>query len=318
MSTIFCFLLCLCLWSCQSSPSKAEQWKGSSDAKIKVLCTTPIIDDLVARIGGERIHHLSLMEPSMDPHSYELVKGDDEKFSMAQIVFYNGLGLEHSGSLITQLKSHAHAVAIGEAIREQDATLILEEQGQIDPHIWLDVSIWTRGIDPIVFHLSALDPEGADHYLARGTQVREELGKLDLHIQESLDAIPSEKKYLVTSHDAFNYFARRYLHSNENWKTRFCAPEGLAPDGQLGFIDLERVIAHVEKNSIRTVFPEANVSQDSLHKIIDICKGKNQSIELSAKNLFSDTLSDTPHHIFTYDEMMLHNAAVLCEYWSMP
>ncbi len=249
----------------------------------------------------------------MDPHSYELVKGDDEKFSMAQIVFYNGLGLEHSGSLITQLKSHAHAVAIGEAIREQDATLILEERGQIDPHIWLDVSIWKRGVDPIVAHLTALDPEGADDYLARGAQVKGELEKLDLHIQETMNVIPSEKKYLVTSHDAFNYFARRYLHADENWKSRFCAPEGLAPDGQLGFIDLERVIAHVEKNRIRTVFPEANVSQDSLHKIVDICHAKNIEIHLASKTLFSDTLSE-----FTYDEMMRHNTAVLHEHWSSP
>ena len=254
----------------------------------------------------------------MDPHSYELVKGDDEKFSMAHIVFYNGLGLEHSGSLITQLKHHPHAVALGEEIRKQDATLILEERGQIDPHIWLDVSIWTRGIDPIVKHLSALDPSSAHYYEAQGNQARVELEQLDLHIQEKMESIPSEKKYLVTSHDAFNYFARRYLDHEGQWKKRFCAPEGLAPDGQLGYIDLERVIAHLEKNQICTIFPEANVSQESLHKIIDICRAKKMKIEISSCTLFSDTLSDTPSHTFTYDEMMRHNTAVLCKYWSEP
>src|SRR6185503_10660848 len=92
------FLLCACLCGCGSAPSSLAQWK-EPNGRVKVLSTTPIIDDLVSRIGGDRIDHLSLMGPFIDPHSYELVKGDDEKFSTAQVVFCNGLGLEHSGSL---------------------------------------------------------------------------------------------------------------------------------------------------------------------------------------------------------------------------
>lgn len=316
MKCMVVLLFCLSLLGCQNSPS-LEKWRAPSH-KVKVLCTTPIIDDIVARIGGERIDHLPLIDYSMDPHSYELVKGDDEKFAMAQIIFYNGLGLEHSASLRAQLQDHPHAVAIGEEIRAQGSTLILQEKGQVDPHIWLDVVLWEKAVDPIVCHLIEIDPEGAEYYTLKQAKVKKELMELDLWIQNQLESIPSEKKYLVTSHDAFNYFARRYLQKEGFWKERFCAPEGLAPDGQLGFQDLERVVTHLQKHKIQTLFSEANVSQDSLKKIVDICREKELSVQISPQSLFSDTLSDAASKTFTYEEMMKHNVMVLHEAWSSP
>jgi manganese/zinc/iron transport system substrate-binding protein len=282
---------------------------------VKVLCTTPIIDDLVSRIGGERIDHLPLMDRTMDPHSYELVKGDDEKFLVAQVLFYNGLGLEHSASLKTQLQEHPHAIALGEEIRRQDASLILQHRGQTDPHIWLDVSLWEKTVDPIVVHLTKIDPEGKEYYEVRGVRVKKELLDLDQWMFSKLQSIGAEKRFLVTSHDAFNYFTRRYLHESASWQDRFCAPEGLAPDGQLGFQDLQRVIDHLQKNRIQTVFSESNVSLDSLKKIVDICREKEIHVEIASSPLFSDTLSGAGTH-FTYEEMMKHNATVLYEAWS--
>lgn len=312
-----CFLFCLTLIGCtKSSSSQVDKWRAPS-SRVKVLCTTPIIDDLVSRIGGDRIDHLSLMSYSIDPHSYELVKGDDEKFFIAQIIFYNGLGLEHSASLKTHLTKHPHAFAIGDHIRLENPLLILQDRGQIDPHIWLDVSIWQKAVDPIVTHLVMIDPAGREYYEQQGSKVKQELLDLDAWIYQQLQAIPSQKRYLVTSHDAFNYFARRYLHEkdSESWKDRFCAPEGLAPDGQLGFQDLQRVIDHLQKYQIEILFPESNVSQDSLNKIVEICRQKGLSIRLASSCLFSDTFSESPSKSNCYEDMMRHNVLVLCEGW---
>jgi manganese/zinc/iron transport system substrate-binding protein len=321
MRYLVCFLICLGLllgfFGCQNSPSRLNEWRAPS-SRVKVLCTTPIIDDLVSRIGGDRIDHLSLMDRSMDPHSYELVKGDDEKFSVAQLIFFNGLGLEHSASLKSQLQEHPHAVALGDEIYRQDPSLILQDRGQADPHIWLDVSLWEKGVDPIVSHLAKADPEGASYYEMKGSIVKKELLELDLWMQSKLKSIPQEKRYLITSHDAFNYFARRYLEQEGSWKDRFCAPEGLSPDGQLGFQDLQRVIDHLQKNHIRILFPESNVSRDSLNKIVDICREKGFTVEISSHTLFSDTLSDLESKTLTYEEMMKHNTTVLSEAWSLP
>ncbi len=321
MKNLICFLICLGLLGflagCQGPSSSLEEWRAPSQ-KVKVLSTTPIIDDLVARIGSERIDHLSLMDSSMDPHTYELVKGDDEKFSVAQVIFCNGLGLEHSGSLTAQLHSHPNVVALGDEIRLKNPSLILQDRGQLDPHIWLDAALWEKSVESIVACLKAADPKGAEYYEAKGAQVKQELLDLDQWIQNKLKSVPPEKRFLVTSHDAFNYFTRRYLEHEGAWKDRFCAPEGLAPDGQLGFHDLERVIDHLQKNSIHTLFSESNVSQDSLKKIVDICREKKLAVQISSESLFSDTLSDSDSKTFTYEEMMKHNATVLYEAWNRP
>ncbi len=317
MKSIFLFILCFGFFGCQNSSSDLEDWRAPN-SKVKVLCTTPIIDDLVARIGGDRIQHLSLMDRSMDPHSYELVKGDDEKFAVAKLVFCNGLGLEHTASLQAKLQEHPHAVALGEKIRKNNPSLILQDQGQVDPHIWLDVDLWKKTIDPIVSHLIAVDPEGKEYYETQGVLVEKELLALDAWIEDKLKSIPQEKRYLVTSHDAFNYFTRRYLGHEGVWKDRFCAPEGLAPDGQLGFRDLQRVIEHLQKNQIRILFSETNVSQDSLKKIADICLEKGIVVTISTQSLYSDTLADSNLNPLTYEEMMKHNALLLYEAWSQP
>lgn len=317
MKYILSLLICLLLFGCQNSTSPMEEWRTPS-SKAKVLSTTPIIDDLVARIGGERIDHLSLMDHSIDPHSYELVKGDDEKFAIAAIVFYNGLGLEHSASLKTQLEQHPRAIALGDEIKKQNPSAILNQGGQVDPHIWLDVYLWQQTVDSIITHLCSIDPEGSEYYQTKGTQTRKELQELDAWMQTSLKSISAEKRYLVTSHDAFNYFTRRYLEQEGEWKDRFCAPEGLAPDGQLGFQDLQRVIDHLQKNDIHILFSETNVGQDSLKKIADICREKGFPVEISSKSLFSDTLADSNSKPLTYEEMMKHNTILLYEAWSKP
>ena len=192
MRYLVCLFLLFACAGCQNSPSKLDEWVKPSP-KIKVLSTTSIIDDIVSQVGREKIAHLALIEGAMDPHSYEIVKGDSEKLSYAQVIFYNGLGLEHGASLRHQLKQHPKAVALGDKIREKNPEAILIERGQVDPHVWLDISLWAEIIDPIVQALSEVDPQNADYYQANGQQVRESLLKLDATLSQKLQTIPLRK-----------------------------------------------------------------------------------------------------------------------------
>jgi manganese/zinc/iron transport system substrate-binding protein len=287
--------------------------------KVKVLSTTAIIDDIVAKVGGDRIDHIALIEGAIDPHSYELVKGDDEKLAYAQIVFSNGLGLEHGASLRYQLEHHPKAVALGDQIRMKKPDAILSDRGQIDPHIWLDVALWSETVDPIVEALSDIDPEGAPYYASQAQLVKENLSHLDQSIHEKLHQISQDKRYLVTSHDAFNYFTRRYLTEqdeswpNGSWKERFCAPEGIAPDGQLSAHDIQTVMTHLIHHQIRVIFPESNVSRDSLKKILSVCLEKGMKVTLAPDVLYSDSFGSSSD---TYEQMMQHNADVLSKAWN--
>lgn len=308
MRYLLCLFLLFSCGGCQNSSSKLDDWIQPS-GKIKVLSTTAIIDDIVSRVGGERIAHLALIEGAMDPHSYEIVKGDAEKLSYAQVIFYNGLGLEHGASLRHQLKQHPNATALGDLIREKNPGAILFERGQVDPHIWLDISLWAEIIDPIVQALSEADPEGREYFQANGKKTRENLLSLDASLAQKLQEIPSDKRYLVTSHDAFNYFTRRYLHEGPDWKDRFCAPEGLAPDGQLSCQDIQMVIDYLVRHQVHVIFSESNVSRDSLKKILSVCKEKGIEVKIASDSLYSDTLVES------YQAMMEHNVNVLYKVW---
>jgi manganese/zinc/iron transport system substrate-binding protein len=280
--------------------------KVSSDKK-KVLSTIGQIGDLVAEIGGDRIQSEVLVKGELNPHSYELVKGDDEKFLEAQAIFYNGLGLEHGASVHAMIAAHPNKLAVGEEIRWKRPDMILRRDGVVDPHIWMDVALWSEGVEPIAEKLCEVDPAGADIYRARARALKEKMEQTHQAIYRTLQAIPAQKRYLVTSHDAFHYFTRSYLADpgEVDWQKRFAAPEGLAPDGQLNPVDLQKIVRHLAEHQIEVLFPESNVSRDSIRKIAAAGKQMGIKIQICEEPLYGDALRGS------YLEAMEHNARTI-------
>lgn len=275
-----------------------------------------MIDDLVSQIGRERIEPSALITGEMDPHSYELVKGDDEKLGAAAIIFYNGLGLEHGASLRYQIEHHSKAVAVGNAVLEKHPDAIIRTGKEIDPHIWMDISLWSETIGPIADALSQVDPEGKDFYQENADRLRETLLQAHSEIYRDLQSVTEEKRYLVTSHDAFHYFTRAYLSQpGEDWQKRCEAPEGLAPEGQLSATDIQKVIGHLVAYRINAVFPESNVSRDSLKKILHACAQKGVTVKIAGSALYADAMGPKGSEADTYLGMMRHDAKVMKEAW---
>lgn len=319
----FCFsLFCMFLFGgCAgpSTPSVMDVW-GLQNGKLKVLSTTAMIDDIVGQIGKDRIDHMPLITGEIDPHSYELVKGDDEKLTLATVIFYNGLGLEHGASLRYQIEHHPNALGVGNVLLEKAPELILHSNKEIDPHIWMDISLWSRIIDPIVETLSRADPEAKEFFHSNGDRLRKKMEEEHQTIYSALQEIPQEKRFLVTSHDAFNYFTRAYLTSpdetrREEWQKRCDAPEGLAPDGQLSAADIQKVIDYLIGYQIQVVFPESNVSRDSLKKIVQVCAQKGLAVKISREALYGDAMGPQDSDVDSYLKMIRHDADVLIEAW---
>jgi len=271
-----------------------------------------MIDDLVGQIGGDRIDHIPLITGEIDPHSYELVKGDDEKISHAQIVIANGLNLEHGASWRYQLKHHRHVVFLGEEIKKKVPERILTVGKETDPHVWMDISLWAEGIDSIVDALSKEDPANQSTYQKNGELLREKMLAVHQNIKHQMSEVPADKRYLVTSHDAFNYFTRAYLAQGSDWKQRCIAPEGLAPEGQLSSCDIQRVIDYLCCYLVEVVFPESNVSRDALKKITSACR---RPVRISKIPLYGDAMGPQGSAAENYLGMMEHNAKVLKEEW---
>lgn len=315
MFVIRLILICLFLIGCSQKDEALDAWMVPN-GHIKVLSTTAIVDDVVGRIGQERILHMPLIQGDIDPHSYELVKGDDEKISQATLIFCHGLGLEHGASLRTKLDHRQGVVDLGDYVRNKMPKAILIKDGRVDPHIWMDVLLWTSVIEPVVKELSNIDPEGASFYEQNGEALKQEMLALHEEILSQISLISKEKKYLVTSHDAFNYFAHRYLAQEEDdWRVRTKAPEGLAPDGQLSCFDIQQIVEHLCTFQVQVVFPESNVSKDSLKKIVAACLEKGLSIKIAKGHLHADALGPKGSDADTYLKMMKHNVSLLVDEW---
>lgn len=322
MSCFLCYLVGLLgiMSGCSSDQHQQrqahfQQWI-QNNGKVKVLSTTAIIDDLVKQVGGEYVNTIVLIQGNLDPHSYQLVKGDDEKLSFAQLIFYNGLGLEHGPSLQTYLLKNPKAVALGDLIDQQQSGLVIDVHGQKDPHIWMDISLWAKTVPFIVDALSKQDPVHAADYQANGQKLQAEMGKVHEQVKSIMHRVPTDKRYLVTSHDAFNYFARAYLsEKNESesreWEKRFAAPEGLAPESQLSVTDIKDIIEHLKRYQIHLIFPESNVSRDSIRKIVQAGKEGGLDVQIACCPLYGDAMGSPGSEGDTYLKMIVYNATTL-------
>lgn len=304
-----------CSSSGTSRKKELQRWK-EPNGKVKVLSTIAMINDMVKSIGAEDVDTLTLVEGELDPHSYQLVKGDDEKLTSADLIFYNGLGLEHGPSLQYHLNRNPKAVGLGNNLQHDMPERILNYNGQLDPHIWTDISLWSETIPFIVNALSKQDPAHASDYRKRGTQLQFDLEQAHREIQHQMLSIPENQRYFVTSHDAFNYFTRAYLATdqerrNNTWQKRFAAPEGLSPESQLSSADIQAIINHLRNYNIHILFPESNVSKDSIRKIIAAGKEKGLDLQIAEVSLYADAMGAPGSDGDTYLKMMKHNADTL-------
>lgn len=313
-------LLLIALCGCATEGHRQRQaafreWI-TPNGKLKVVSTTEMVHDLVKQVGGEHVDAIALIQGDLNPHSYQLVKGDDEKLAFAQVVFSSGLGLEHGPSLHYYLENSDKVVALGDLLEAKYPSLILQVGGQRDPHIWMDISLWKQIIPFIVEALERHDPAHAAVYQQNGMHLMEEMEKVHREVYALLHRVPAEKRYLVTSHDAFNYFTRAYLSeegevASHAWQDRFNAPEGLAPDSQLSVTDIKATIDHLKAHDIHVIFPESNVSRDSIKKIVHAGNEQGLRIRIACCPLYGDAMGAPGSDGDSYLKMILHNARIL-------
>ncbi len=319
--------LCFCLmglWLINACSSNQQERQAhfqkwiQNNGKVKVLSTTAMIDDLVRQIGGQYVDTITLIQGDLDPHSYQLVKGDDEKLGFAQIIFYSGLGLEHGPSLHHYLVQNPKAIALGDKIEQQNPKLIVYVRGQKDPHVWMDISLWAKTIPFIVEALSKNDPAHAAYYQANGQKLQDEMTKAHQQVKEIMHQVSPNERFLVTSHDAFNYFARAYLSEDGEiesgeWEKRFAAPEGLAPESQLSAADIKSIIDHLKLYQIHLLFPESNVSRDSIKKIVQAGREQGLDVKIACCALYGDAMGPPGSEGDSYLKMIVYNAHTIAK-----
>ncbi len=198
--TIFA-IATLFLAACGSAPS-------GGDGALNVLASTTFLADIAQNVAGDRLKVESLLPIGSDPHSYQAAPADVAKIAESKVLILNGLEYEH---FIEPLLENTG----GERLMIEATTGLnpKEDAGSehgVDPHMWLDPNLVITYVENIRDGLIQADPASAEIYKANADAYIAQLKELDKWIVEQVDAIPADRRLLVTNHEAMGYFADRY------------------------------------------------------------------------------------------------------------
>jgi manganese/zinc/iron transport system substrate-binding protein len=284
-----------------AAPSESASKSGRAP---RIVATTGMIADSARRIAGEGTEVHALMGPGVDPHLYKASESDVRRLSEADLVLYNGLHLEGKmGDILVKLARSRPVVAVSDAIPAEELREPPEFAGQYDPHIWFDVRLWARTLDPIAEALAELAPEQAAACRARADAYRRELLELDAWVVSRIEEIPSASRVLVTAHDAFGYFGRRY-------GVRVVGLQGISTLAEAGLGDVERVVDTVVQARVKAIFVESSVPRRSIEAVQAACSARGHAVSIGGQ-LFSDAMGAAGTPEGTYPGMVRANVETI-------
>ena len=267
---------------------------------LNVVATFSILGDFAKNVGGDRVNVTTLVGPNSDTHVYTPTPSDAKKITDAKLVIVNGLGLE--GWLPRLVKSSGSKAATVVATKGI-ATRKIEDShshdpADADPHAWQSVVNAKAYVANIRDALVAADPASAEAYRANAASYLSKLDALDRDIRDAVAKIPPERRSVISTHDAFGYFAAAY-------GIRFIAPQGVSTESEPSARDIAAIISQIKRQKIPAVFLE-NVSDPRLMRRIAAETGAN-----IGGTLYSDSLTDEKGPAPTYIDMVRHNIKAL-------
>ena len=266
----------------------------SHGAAIRIVTTTTMITDTVKQIGGDRVSVEGLMGPGVDPHLYKPAASDVLKLSRAKLVFYNGLLLEGKMSdLLDRLHQQGKPVyAVTESIDHSKLLKPEDIQGHWDPHVWGDPRLWKECVETITNALLKHDPAGKQTYQDNRNAYVEKLDKMMRWGLDQIERIDPEKRILVTSHDAFNYFGNTF-------GLQVVGVQGISTVAEAPLADMIHIVDFIKSKKVPAVFVESSVSPATIKRISEDSGAK------IGGELFSDALGTIgereSYHGMTFD-----------------
>lgn len=275
----------------------------SEDNPLNVVATTSMIADLMETIGGENVSVEGLMGPGVDPHDYQPSTSDVNAMSEADIVAYNGLMLEERFvEVFEQLDERGvFTIVMADALNEGELLDPEEDEEDLeyDPHIWFSVSHWETITAYAADQLSEKDPDNEDYYQENAEAYLVELGELRTYIEERIEEVPEQSRYLVTAHDAFQYFG-------EEFNFEVVGLQGLNTQTEAGTGDISQLADFLVDNEINAVFVESSVSPRNIEALIEAAGSRGHEV-VNAGELYSDALGSEEDDAETYLKMYRAN-----------
>ncbi|WP_420563902.1 metal ABC transporter solute-binding protein, Zn/Mn family [Thalassobaculum sp.] len=273
---------------------------ASADPAITVVATTSMIADAARQVGGERVAVQALMGPGVDPHAYRQTRSDIAAMLRADAVLWHGLYLEAQlEEFLLELGDRKRVFAVGEAAPRDRLIAHDDYSNKVDPHIWMDPSLWRSVVVAVRDALSEIDPDGTATYAAGAERHLAEVDRLNAYAVERLASVPAEQRVLVTAHDAFNYFGRAF-------DFEVMGIQGISTESEAGLRRIEELVDTLVSRGITAVFVESSVSDRNVQALIEGAAARGHTVRIGGE-LFSDAMGPSGTYEGTYIGMIDHN-----------
>ena len=306
-------MLVLLLASCGPAGDRgsAEQAGGEGTGgdgagdRLTITATTGMVADVARAVAGDRAEVVGLMGPGVDPHLYKPTRSDVQRLMEADVIFYNGLLLEGkmTDTLVRAATSGKPVHAVTELLDDSYLLEPEEFEGHHDPHVWMDPEAWAKTLGVVRDALAAADPSGEADYAANAASQDARIAELDDYARRVLGSVPEESRVLVTAHDAFNYFGKRYGFE-------VVGIQGISTESEAGVRDIEQLVDLLVDRNIGAVFVESTVSQRNIDALIAGANARGHTVTIGGE-LFSDAMGDAGTYEGTYIGMIDHNVTTI-------
>jgi zinc/manganese transport system substrate-binding protein len=264
-------------FGCDDSDSESE--------RPTVVATTGVIASLAEEVAGDDADVVQLIPDSSSPHDFSLSAQDRAELEEADLIVYNGAGLE-AGVPIEEAESPKWALA-------EHAGPLLDGD---NPHVWMNPTRVEAALPALADSLAEADPEHATAYRSRAERLGRRIDSLDRELSRRLAAVPDEDRELVTSHDALGYFAERY--GFEIVATAFPAAGAEAEPSAEALAEVERAITETD---VPAVFAEHEDDPQALEQVA----------EATGVEVVDELLVESPGETDGYEEMLRHDAELI-------
>ncbi|MEQ8703702.1 MAG: zinc ABC transporter substrate-binding protein [Phaeodactylibacter sp.] len=288
------------LYSCGAPPAASDAAGG----KLRVVATTGMIADALENIAGEYARVDVLMGPGVDPHLYKATQGDLKRLTEADAIFYNGLHLEGKmGEVLEKLARLKPVVAVADQLPKPDLINSTDYASAYDPHVWFDISLWSKVAGIIGEEMGRIDPAHQTAYEDNARQYQKKLNELHLWVASEIQNIPEKQRVLITAHDAFEYFGRAY-------GIEVRGLQGISTVSEFGLRDVTELVDFIASRKIKAVFVESSVPAKSLEAVVEGVEQRGHSTKIGGM-LFSDAMGAEQTEAGTYPGMVRANVRTI-------
>lgn len=288
---------------------------SAQDDGLNLVATTTQAADITRILseGAEGVAITTLMGAGVDPHLYQPTAADVEALNRADVVIYSGLHLEGQFDAVFEAlgEQGVTTIALGQYVK--DAGFIVggfdlseELQGVDDPHFWFDPRNWELAITELAAELGEIDPANADIYTANAEEYAAQLRVIFAWANEAMRRVPEGQRYLVTSHDAFQYFGAAF-----GW--RMFSIQGLSTEDEAGVGDIQEVVEFILSNDIPVIFIESSLPPDTVEAVVEAVRDQGAALRVGVRELYSDAMGAPDEFGGTYVGMLAENVYTILQ-----